>query len=106
MDSQRFRKLLDAPGPFASVYFDDSHDTHNAEAQLELKWRAVREELDRQGAGATVIGQIEDAVMNLRPPIGRSGRAVVASADGAVINEHLARPAAIDVVRVSDCLIW
>jgi hypothetical protein len=23
MDSQRFRKLLDAPGPFASVYFDD-----------------------------------------------------------------------------------
>ncbi|MGV7710912.1 hypothetical protein PJM28_28930, partial [Mycobacterium kansasii] len=36
MDSQRFRKLLDAPGPFVSVYFDDSHDTHDAEAQLEL----------------------------------------------------------------------
>lgn len=102
MDSQRFRKLLDAPGPFASVYFDDSHDTHDAEAQLELKWRAVKEELERQHAGATVIGQIEDAIMNLRPPIGRSGRAVIAGADGVLINEHLARPAATDVVRVSE----
>lgn len=102
MDSQRFRKLLDAPGPFASVYFDDSHDTHDAEAQLELKWRAVKEELERQRAAATVIDQIEDAVMNLRPPIGRSGRAVIAGADGVVINEHLARPAATDVVRVSE----
>jgi hypothetical protein len=102
MDSQRFRKLLDAPGPFASVYFDDSHDTHDAEAQLELKWRAVKEELERSHAAATVVDQIEDAIKNLRPPIGRSGRAVIASADGVVINEHLARPAATEVVRVSE----
>ncbi|ORA20109.1 baeRF2 domain-containing protein [Mycobacterium arosiense] len=102
MDSQRFRKLLDAPGPFASVYFDDSHDTHDAEAQLELKWRAVKEELERSHATATVVDQIEDAIKSLRPPIGRSGRAVIAGADGVVINEHLARPAAADVVRVSE----
>jgi hypothetical protein len=25
MDSDGFRNLLDAPGPFASVYFEDSH---------------------------------------------------------------------------------
>lgn len=102
MDSQRFRKLLDAPGPFASVYFDDSHDTHDAEAQLELKWRAIKEELERLHAAATVVDKIEDAIKNLRPPIGRSGRAVIASADGVVINEHMARPAATDVVRVSE----
>ncbi|OBK47362.1 hypothetical protein [Mycobacterium sp. 1081908.1] len=102
MDSGRFRKLLNAPGPFASVYFEDSHDTHDAEAQLELKWRAAREELERKGAGQAIIDEIEAAVMDLRPPIGRSGRAVVASADGVVINEHLARPAATTVVRVSE----
>lgn len=102
MDSDRFRRLLDAPGPFASVYFDDSHDTHDAEAQLELKWRAVKDELQSQGAGREVIDGIEDAVLNLRPPIGRSGRAVIASADGVVINEHLARPPATTVVRVSE----
>lgn len=67
MDSQRFRKLLDAPGPFVSVYFDDSHDTHDAEAQLELKWRAIKEDLERARADAAVIAAIEDAAMNLRP---------------------------------------
>lgn len=102
MQSERFRKLLDAPGPFASVYFEDSHDTHDAEAQLELKWRAAREELEQKGAAQAVIDEIETAVMDLRPPIGRSGRAVVASADGVVINEHLARPTAATVVRVSE----
>ena len=61
MDSERFRKLLDAPGPFASVYFDDSHDTHDAEAQLELKWRAVRERLEEQGADESVTNAIETA---------------------------------------------
>jgi hypothetical protein len=102
MESERFRKLLDAPGPFASVYFDDSHDTHDAEAQLDLRWRAVREELEKQGASQAVIDEIGTAITDLRPPIGRSGRAVVASADGVVINEHLARPAAASIVRVSE----
>ncbi|OBH08050.1 hypothetical protein A5696_20580 [Mycobacterium sp. E2699] len=102
MNSDRFRRLLDAPGPFASVYFDDSHDTHDAEAQLELKWRAVREELESQRADRAVIDGIGDAVLNLRPPIGRSGRAVVAGADGVVINEHLAGPPASTIVRVSE----
>lgn len=102
MESQRFRKLLDAPGPFASVYFDDSHDTHDAEAQLELKWRAVKEELEKQGAEQSVIDRIESAVEDLRPPIGRSGRAVIAGANGVLINEHLARASATSVVRVSE----
>lgn len=55
MDAERFRKLLNAPGPIASVYFDDSHDTHDAETQLDLKWRAVKEELERQGVGQAVV---------------------------------------------------
>jgi peptide chain release factor subunit 1 len=49
MDSIRFRQLLDTPGPFASVYFEGSHDTHDAAAQLDLKWRALRGQLDEQG---------------------------------------------------------
>lgn len=102
MDSERFRKLLTTPGPFASVYFDDSHDSHDAAAQLDLKWRAVREELEKQGAGKSVASEIEQAVMDLRPPIGRSGRAVVAGPTGVLINEHLARPTAATVVRLSE----
>lgn len=102
MRSVRFRQLLDAPGPFASVYFDDSHDTQDAEKQLELKWRALREQLEEQGAGDSVTSEIGRAIMDLRAPVGRSGRAVVAGAAGVVLNEHLVRPTAEPVVRVSE----
>lgn len=102
MHSERFRQLLDAPGPFASVFFDDSHNTHDASTQLDLKWRGLRDQLQAQGAQQRVIDDIEEAVRDLQPPIGWSGRAVVAGADGVVVNEHLVRPTAQPVVRVSD----
>lgn len=102
MDSGRLRPLLTTRGPFVSVYFEDSHDTQDAEAQLELKWRGVRDQLAEQGADESVTAEIERAVMDLHPPIGRSGRAVVAGADGVVLNEHLLRPTAAPIVRVSE----
>lgn len=102
MDADRFRQLLTTKGPFASVYFEDTHDTEDAETQLELKWRGVHEQLVGQGADQSVVAAIEDAVRNLRPPAGRSGRAVIAGVDGVVINEHLLRPAATTIVRVSE----
>ncbi len=102
MESDRFRQLLDTPGPFASIYFEDSHDTHDADTQLDLRWRALREALGEQGADEAVTTEIEHAVMDLRPPIGRSGRAVVAGATGVILNEHLLPPTADTVVRVSE----
>ena len=102
MESDRFRQLLDTPGPFASVYFADSEDTEDMGAQLDLNWRALREELEQQGADESVTAEIEYAVMDLRPPIGRGGRVVVAGATGVVLNQHLVRPAAEPVVRVSE----
>jgi peptide chain release factor subunit 1 len=101
MDSERLRPLLTARGPFASVYFEDSHDTPDAEAQLELRWRALREQLEELGADESVTAEMERAVLDARPPVGRSGRGVVASADGVVLNEHLIRPTAAPVVRLS-----
>ncbi|VBA62152.1 hypothetical protein LAUMK41_05542 [Mycobacterium attenuatum] len=102
MQSDRFRQLLDTPGPFASIYFEDSHDTHDATDQLELKWRGLREQLEEQGVADSVTADIEQAVLDLRPPIGRSGRAVIAGATGVVVNEHLLRPTATPLVRVSE----
>jgi peptide chain release factor subunit 1 len=101
MDSERLRPLLTAPGPFASVYFEDSHDTQDADAQLELRWRGLREQLEELGADESVTADMERAVLSMRPPIGRSGRAVIAGADGVVLNEHLIRPTAAPIVRLS-----
>ncbi|HEY3995943.1 MAG TPA: hypothetical protein VGM40_08280, partial [Mycobacterium sp.] len=101
MDSQRLRPLLTARGPFASVYFEDSHDTADAAAQLDLRWRSLREQLEELGAEASVTSDMERAVMDVRPPVGRSGRGVVAGADGVVLNEHLLRPTVAPIVRLS-----
>jgi peptide chain release factor subunit 1 len=102
MDSELLLPLLTTPGPFTSIYFEDSHDTADAAAQLDLKWRGLRDQLVEQGATESVTAKIECAVMDLPPPIGRSGRGVVAGANGVVLNEHLLRPTATPIVRVSE----
>jgi Bacterial archaeo-eukaryotic release factor family 2 len=100
MQPERFRPLLTSQGPFGSVYFEDSHDTEDAAAQIELKWRALREQLEQQGADTALTESIGQAIMDSHPAVGRGGRAVVASADGVLVNEHLIRPTGPQV-RVS-----
>ncbi|MDQ2637615.1 MAG: hypothetical protein M3Y83_12130, partial [Actinomycetota bacterium] len=100
MQSEHFRPLLNSPGPFGSVYFEDSHNTEDAAAQTDLKWRALREQLENQGADPALTEHIEHAIVDARPPVGLSGRAVVATADGVLVNEPLIRPAGLEV-RVS-----
>lgn len=102
MDSGRFRELLTAPGPFASVYFEDSADDDDPSPGLDLKWRALRDELQQRGADESITAAIEHAVLQLRLPIGRGGRAVIATATGVVVNEHLLRQTARPIVRVSE----
>src|SRR5215216_1927635 len=92
MQPERFRPLLTSHGPFGSVYFEDSHDTEDANAQIELKWRALREQLEQQGADSALTESIGRAIADAPPGVGRSGRAVVAGADGVLVNEHLIRP--------------
>lgn len=101
MHAERFRPLLSARGPFASIYFDDSHDDQRAEARLELEWRGLRERLQAQGADE-IAATIEPVVLGARPPAGRSGRGVIATSDGVLLDEHLMRPPAVTVARVSD----
>ncbi len=102
MRSERLRWLATAEGPFASVYFDDSHDTADAIEQLEARWRNIQKHLDERGANAELLGKLEEAVLNHRPAVGRRGRAVVATSDQVLVNEHLISPPPATVVRVSD----
>jgi hypothetical protein len=83
------------------VYFEDSHDTEDAKAQIDLKWRGVREQLERQGAAPALTERLERAIAETYPSIGRGGRAIVAGAEGILVNEHLIRPTTAPVVRVS-----
>ncbi len=104
MHADRFRRLVDAQGPFISVYFDDSHDTADAGAQLDARLRDIRKNLEDQAIDASVIEGIEAGVRAKHPPVGRSGRGLVASATtGAILlDQHLAVPPVTTLIRVSD----
>jgi len=100
--TQRLHGLLSAQGPFASVYFDDSHDVANAQAELDVRWRDVRRELEEHGAPDRLVSVVEEAMLAARPPVGRSGRGVIATAEGVLVDEHLAWPEPSALVRVSE----
>jgi len=102
MKPDRFRSLLDAKGPFVSIYFDDSHDTADAGAQLDARMRDARKHLEEQSVDAAVIEAIDAAVRAAHPPIGRSGRAVVAAGSRIVLDEHLLTPPVSTELRVSE----
>lgn len=102
MHSDRFRPLVEAKGPFVSVYFDDSHDTEDAAAQLDVRLRDIRKELEAQSVDGAVIDGIDSAVRGAHPAVGRSGRGVIAAGDTVVLAEQLIRPPTTTIVRVSD----
>ena len=53
MQSARFRSLVGAQGPFASLFFDDSRDTLDAVEQLEARWRGIRKHLEQRSGERT-----------------------------------------------------
>ena len=101
MQSDRFRGLVDAKGPFVSVYFDDSHDSGEAVAALDARLRDLRKHLEEQSVDAAVIEAIETAA-RAKHPIGPSGRGLIAAGTRIVLDEHLIRPPAATILRVSD----
>lgn len=102
MHSDRFRPLVEAKGPFVSIYFDDSHDTEDAAAQLDARLRDIRKQLEEHDVDGPVIEVIDSTVRGTHPPVGRSGRAVIAAGDTVVLDEYLIRPPAATLVRVSE----
>lgn len=110
MHADRFRGLVEAlqshRAPFVSICFDDSHDTADAGAQLDARLRDIRKHLEEQSVGADVIAAIDSAVRTTRPPVGRSGRCLIASpTQGAaqiVLDEHLIHPPVTTELRVSE----
>jgi peptide chain release factor subunit 1 len=51
MQSERFRALTSEPGPFVSVYLDDSRDSPEAIQRLEAMWRDLRGHLQDRHVG-------------------------------------------------------
>jgi hypothetical protein len=104
MHADRFRRLIDAQGPFISIYLDDSHDTADAANQLDARLRDIRKNLEDAAIDAGVIEVIDAGVRATHPPVGRSGRGLVASATTGeiLLDQHLGVPPVTTLIRVSE----
>lgn len=102
MHAELFRPLLTSHGPYGSVYFEDSHDTEDAAAQIELNWRGLRAELERQGAGPQLLRQLDEALATERPAVGRGGRVVVANAEGVLVDQQVSWGEGLPTARFSE----
>jgi hypothetical protein len=83
-------QLTEKPGPFATVYFDASHDTEDAAHAARLRWDGARGELADLGADDATLAALDAAVTGGDPPVGRVGRVLVA-AGGEVLLDRLLR---------------
>jgi hypothetical protein len=88
MDVSFLQPVFDATGPFATVCADVTHNTENADTEVDLRVRAAAERLTEQGAPEAVVEAVRTRLLeaNEGGEAGRQkGRALVVAADGSVI---------------------
>lgn len=90
-------ELVQAPGPFATVYLTTEAEIDNAAQRNERRWRQVRDDLAAQGAPASLL----DAIDGLVPEAHREGQAlgVVGTEAGVLHVEHHPEVLKADVGR-------
>jgi hypothetical protein len=87
MLTTRLTDLYGAPGPFATVMLDVSHDNENGEHEHELRVRAATEELAGLGAPDTVVKEVSERLGELVPDPSPVSRTVVATSQGVVFDD-------------------
>ncbi|MGY1720304.1 Vms1/Ankzf1 family peptidyl-tRNA hydrolase [Blastococcus sp. SYSU DS0552] len=106
MDVSFLEPVFAAPGPYATVCADVTHTNENADAELELRVRALTEQLAEQGAPETVVEAVRGRLLegNEGGEAGTlRGRSVVVASDGSVVlDEALADAPARETAEWAD----
>ncbi|WP_433335518.1 hypothetical protein [Spirillospora sp. CA-294931] len=101
MDLSFLKPLYSRPGPYASVYADLTRTTEDAPKAAELRWRALRADLEAQRAPRETLKAIDEAIgheLELR----RSEGLILFAAGGEVVHtERLPEAPAASLARVS-----
>jgi hypothetical protein len=84
MDLAFLKTLYQRPGPYASVYADLTRTTEDASKAAELRWRALRAELEAQDAPEATLRAIEQTIRD-DLAMRRSEGIVIFAADGEVV---------------------
>ena len=94
------RPLFDQPGPWASVYLDATRAGENADHEVELRWRALRERLAGQGCDEATLDAVADAIQTHPYQPGRYGLAVFARSGEVALVETMSAPPPADEARL------
>ncbi|MDQ0366833.1 baeRF2 domain-containing protein [Catenuloplanes indicus] len=96
MNLDFLRPLLDHTGAWVSVYLDATRAGANADHEVGLRWRALRERLAEQGADDATLDAVRTAIENHPVETGRYGLAVFACDGEVVMVETLPAPPPAD----------
>jgi hypothetical protein len=96
-DTHVLRDLVAQPAPFTSVYFDL---LATGVEEGRPRWRAVADDLARQGAAPATIRALEDSTLGAVP--GPGVRAVFASGPGIVLTVDMPESDQADLARHGD----
>jgi hypothetical protein len=94
MDTGDLHGLVHSSGPFTSVYYD-------ASALVDLRWRAMRDQLEAQRTPDETLAALAEAVLGRLTPPGFAGRALIAHNDKIVLDRYLPLPPTGCTARVS-----
>lgn len=94
MNTGSLGRLTRCDGPFASVYFDATH-------LVDLRWRAMRDQLEAQGADEDTLAVLDGAVLDGGPPPGLAGHALIVCEDRVVLDRYLPLPPTGYTARLS-----
>jgi hypothetical protein len=89
------KPLLGRPGPFVTVHLDATRADAAGDEEVAGRWRALRRDLERAGAGAGVLDAIEERVTRPTGVTGPHGRVVIADTVDVVVDRVLREPPAL-----------
>lgn len=89
MELNELKRVYSHEGPFATVYLEGRSPGEDAEKQVRLRWQALRERLEAEGAAAAALDAVETELAGSEPGEEQvNGRVLVASAgEGVVLDE-------------------
>lgn len=92
MDLRWLKPLLGRPAPFTSVFLDATRADVSGDEEVLGRWRALRRELEPQGAPRAVLDEIEERVSRPLGVSGPHGRVLLADAEQVLVDRVVADP--------------
>lgn len=84
--------VLDRPGSFATVYIDATRSPEAGDRETESRWRAVRRELEHEGAPTPTLDALEAAIARPTWEAGPRGRVLIAQEGEVLVDRTLGDP--------------